>query len=691
METGPERRAAVVYVNSSNLTLNNSTIADNQADYNGSNTRLGGGFAEFGNSTVVLNNTVLSGNTSGMSYAANSVSNDYTQVTIINEANYSYLDAAATFPGTGASLITTNNNTVNGGSDPMLGELLDNGGTVLSMSPLNGSPLIGTGGNGYLAADAADLDDDGDTSEDLPLDGRHATRILDTSVDIGAVEQFDDETIGGTAGDNSIIGGAGDDVLSGEAGNDTITGDTGQDQLFGGDDDDTLILNDGDALFGSEVFDGGSGTDLLLVQGGAGAIGHGLGSHTLTSLEGLQFGYIAAGGDRSIFLNASQFGSGLSLTATITGYDATGSNETLQVAMATVSALDLSGLVFADWGVQTELVRIVGDGDDETVAGTSQRDIITGGAGIDDLSGHDGDDVLIGGADGDVLDGGDGTDTVSYETAAAGIRAVLQNPTTNTGDAAGDSYVAVENLTGSDHADQLIGDANVNTIAGRDGKDRLVGRDGNDSLFGGGDNDRLEGGLGADVLNGGDGQDRAQYDLAVAGVRVDFNNTAVNTGEAIGDSFSSVENILGSKFDDTLRGDAGDNKLLGNARNDSLSGRGGNDLLIGGGGVDQLFGGAGTDRLDGGIRNDTMTGGGDADTFVFAANSNTDRILDFADNVDRLELNDNLWTNTLTAADVVANFAVQAGANVRFDFAGGERLIVENMTTGAIVDDIDIV
>ena len=334
---------------------------------------------------------------------------------------------------------------------------------------------------------------------------------------------------------------------------------------------------------------------------------------------------------------------------------------------------------------------LFGQGGQDILSGAADDDLLDGGGGGDGLFGGGGDDILIGGAGGDALNGGGGIDAVSYETAAAGVRANLQNQNGNTGDATGDSYTDVEDLTGSDHADQLIGDADDNTLSGRAGNDRLVGRDGNDVLFGGGGNDRLEGGLGADALNGGGGEDRAHYNLATAGVLVDLDNAATNTGEAAGDSFSSIENVLGSIFDDTLRGDAGDNKLLGNARNDMLSGRGGNDLLIGGGGVDELFGGSGMDRLDGGIRNDTLTGGGGADTFVFAVGSNTDRILDFANNVDTLELNSNLWAGTLTAAQVVSMFAVQSGANVRFDFTGGERLIVENFTLANITDDIEIV
>ena len=598
------------------LTLYNSTIAGNIADADGYSMISNGGIASFG--TVSVYNTAVTNNMSGML-------GGISDVTAVDNA--------------GNSAFTVATNIVNnlGGivyGDPLLGQLLDNGGTTLTMSPLDASPLIGAGSNALLPADIADLDDDGNTAENLPLDGRGGLRIVGGTVDIGAVEQFDDETINGTAGDNTIIGGAGTDFLDGFAGNDTLDGGDEDDMLFG--------------RGGSDILIGGAGADLL--DGG--------GSTDTASYE------TAAAGLRADLQNPAT-NTGEALGDTYIGLE------------------DLTGSGSAD--------QLFGDTDDNTIKGLTGMDRLVGRNGDDKLFGGGGADVLIGGAGADALIGGGNTDAVSYETAMSGVRAVLQNPAINTGDAAGDTYANVEDLTGSDHADQLIGDGNVNTIKGLAGNDRLVGRDGDDSLFGGGDNDRLEGGLGADILNGGGGQDRAQYELATAGVTVDLDNAAANAGEAAGDSFASIENVLGSKFDDVLRGDAGDNKLLGNALDDKLSGRAGNDLLIGGGGVDELFGGTGDDRLDGGIRNDTMTGGAGSDRFVFAANSNTDRILDFADDLDVLELNDNLWAGTLTAAQVVSMFAVQAGADVRFDFAGGERLIVENMLLADITDDIDIV
>lgn len=71
------------------------------------------------------------------------------------------------------------------------------------------------------------------------------------------------------------------------------------------------------------------------------------------------------------------------------------------------------------------------------------------------------------------------------------------------------------------------------------------------------------GGLGSDRLDGGAGIDRAQYSQAASGVRADLRDVATNTGEAAGDTYVAIENLLGSRFNDVLLGDAGANTLYG--------------------------------------------------------------------------------------------------------------------------------
>jgi serralysin len=75
-------------------------------------------------------------------------------------------------------------------------------------------------------------------------------------------------------------------------------------------------------------------------------------------------------------------------------------------------------------------------------------------------------------------------DRVSYDFASTGVSASLANPGGNKGDAAGDSYVAIENLSGSDFNDKLGGNAGKNAINGGAGDDIIRGFEGKDTLTG---------------------------------------------------------------------------------------------------------------------------------------------------------------------------------------------------------------
>jgi Ca2+-binding RTX toxin-like protein len=55
---------------------------------------------------------------------------------------------------------------------------------------------------------------------------------------------------------------------------------------------------------------------------------------------------------------------------------------------------------------------------------------------------------------------------------------------------------------------------------------------------------------------------------------------AQNTGDASGDTYLGIENLLGSAFADTLRGDANANVIEGGAGNDTLTGNAGNDTFV---------------------------------------------------------------------------------------------------------------
>jgi Ca2+-binding RTX toxin-like protein len=245
----------------------------------------------------------------------------------------------------------------------------------------------------------------------------------------------------------------------------------------------------------------------------------------------------------------------------------------------------------------------------DVMRGLGGNDTLYGQGGNDVLYGGEGNDILYGGAGADLIDGGAGArDRVMYSDSATGLRVDLQAPATNTGIAAGDSFVGIEDLDGSNNADSLLGNAVANIISGADGHDLLVGRGGADSLYGGLGNDILLGGDGADRLVGGDGFDLAQYSGSAVGLTVDLLNAAANTGEAVGDTFLGIEGLVGSSFNDVLRGDAAAN---------ILSGGDGNDLLVGRGGADSLFGGLGSDTMAGGAGADRYIGGGGADMVAY--------------------------------------------------------------------------
>jgi glucose/arabinose dehydrogenase len=180
----------------------------------------------------------------------------------------------------------------------------------------------------------------------------------------------------------------------------------------------------------------------------------------------------------------------------------------------------------------------------------------------------------------------------------------------------GEVFLLTPQASSSDVGDLIHGFAGDDQIYGGSGHDRLIGDEGDDVLYGMNGDDILTGGAGADRLDGGDGMDAAIYRSAVV---IDL-ITGANSGDALGDTFYSVEKIAGSSANDRLLGDVTDNNFVGG---------GGNDLLLGRAGNDRLTGGAGNDRLNGGAGADKLIGGEGRDHFVFAAGSGIDTIRDF--------------------------------------------------------------
>jgi Ca2+-binding RTX toxin-like protein len=262
--------------------------------------------------------------------------------------------------------------------------------------------------------------------------------------------------------------------------------------------------------------------------------------------------------------------------------------------------------------------HLTGDGANNTLNGGHGNDVIRGMGGNDILWGSPGDDDLDGQAGSDVykestvsppstdddivFDTGSGSDDVDWLDYYSGINPVSVDVAAGLANGIGlDTFVGIETVRGSQHADVLKGSAASDTLIGLDGPDQIEGRGGaddlqggvdDDELLGGGGNDVLHGGDGADTLTGGAGRDTADYGDAVAGVTV-----LLGFGTALGgagaDLIAEIENVRGSIHADVLRGSAAANVFRGLGGNDRLYGVGRSDSLYGGAGNDPLSGGAG--------------------------------------------------------------------------------------------------
>ncbi|SOZ38693.1 VCBS domain-containing protein [Cupriavidus neocaledonicus] len=243
-------------------------------------------------------------------------------------------------------------------------------------------------------------------------------------------------------------------------------------------------------------------------------------------------------------------------------------------------------------------------------------------------------------------------------------------------------------------ASYLDGGSNTDALTGAAASDIFIGGAASDTLRGGAGDDVLRGGAGDDTLDGGAGIDMLDLSDASSGLAFTLaqgSGTLVNLS-AVGlgsDTYSNMEGVVGSRFNDSLtgsgandilRGGAGNDTLdggagidlldfsdatgaidftlvqsssatsvnlgsvnlgtdsykgmegvIGSAFNDTIAGSAGNDVLRGGAGDDHLGGGAGNDLLVGDAGSDTLAGGAGSDTFrlLRAEAASVDTITDF--------------------------------------------------------------
>ena len=448
----------------------------------------------------------------------------------------------------------------------------------------------------------------------------------------------DNDYIGAGEGNDTVNGDDGNDTIYGEGGTDILKGGAGLDGLYGGEADD--ILDGGE---GNDYLEGGNGRDIADYSTGTVgitinlsdasnvyALGGNMGTDTLVNIEGVigtAFNDTLTGTvNDNVFegglgddvmdalagldtLSYARATAGVTISLAITAAQNTGGAGTDTVA----NFENLTGSAFADnlTGSAVNNLILAGAGADVVLAGDG-ADEVRGGTGADTLSGEGGDDIIYGEDDNDTINGGLGLD-VLY------------------GGAGNDT------IRGNENDDKLYGEAGIDTLDGGDGNDQLLGGEGDD---------QLTGGLGDDTLVGGLGSDEASYRGLSAGVTVDLSiTTAQNTGGGGIDTLSEIENVAGTTFNDVFTGTSGNNRFLGGAGVDTVRysnaaagvtvdlaittvqntiGAGSDSFslienLVGSSFNDTLLGDSAGNTLEGGAGNDTLDGRTGIDTASYAA------------------------------------------------------------------------
>lgn len=192
-------------------------------------------------------------------------------------------------------------------------------------------------------------------------------------------------------------------------------------------------------------------------------------------------------------------------------------------------------------------------------------------------------DSITAGNGANVIHTNGGNDTVTTGNGSSQVVGGAGNDTITAGDGGNDLWGGSGNdtITAGAGADSLNGGVGDDTLSGGGGNDMLDGSTGNDTISGGLGNDTLMGGTGNNTLDGGADTDTADYSLSTKAVTVNLGLSsaqAVNSLET--DTLTSIENVTGSAFRDTLMGSAGDNVLNGGLGADHMNGGGGSDTFV---------------------------------------------------------------------------------------------------------------
>jgi Ca2+-binding RTX toxin-like protein len=404
-----------------------------------------------------------------------------------------------------------------------------------------------------------------------------------------------DNKLFGLGGDDEIHGGKGDDTILPGAGDDTVYSEEGNDYIFGDD--------------GNDAIDGGDGKDTV--------------DYSKEPKEAiiidLKKNIIKGGFAKGDKLKNIENIIGTKFDDQLTGDD----NDNI-----------LSGL----------------DGDDVIHGGTGD-DILVGGSGRNQLYGEDGDDKFVIGKGENMVYGGEGYNQVSYEDSASEVTIDLtqKQGAKSTGEI--DKFEDIVHADGSDYNDRIIGDDNENHLNGGDGDDYIDGGSSNDVISGGNGINTLIGGKGSDVflalegtnsIDGGEGIDTINYSdylrksyqeivtqarlikaggaltslpfdtrfitkpvisyaeapvIGKEGLVIDLSARQIIKPGSFIDTLSSIENVVGTHYNDVITGDDENNELNGLDGDDIIRGREGNDTLVFGYGKSALYGDGGDDQF----------------------------------------------------------------------------------------------
>ncbi|HZH10733.1 MAG TPA: calcium-binding protein [Microvirga sp.] len=271
-------------------------------------------------------------------------------------------------------------------------------------------------------------------------------------------------------GSDTAYGGSGDEKFADTSidpdGNDFIDGGEGIDQLsLGGvnlsDPDLTIDLrltsaqntgNGIDTIINIENVETGFGDDLIIGTAGNNTLSGGDGADNLDGGLGDDFLYGGSG------------------------------NDTVRFSGNTAATVDLN----LDFTTQNTGHGFDTLGGIENLEGSSGNDVFIGDSSGNRLAGNNGNDILNGGLGNDTLDGGSGNDTVLF-TGGSGATVSLALVTGQATGYGSDSFIGIENLSGSSGNDRFTGSSTTNVLQGNAGSDTLDGGLGNDALYGGAD------------------------------------------------------------------------------------------------------------------------------------------------------------------------------------------------------------